>query len=68
MSRFSSPLPAEHTCPSCGTKSICLIENGYCANGCHESPTCDSCHKQQWLERQQRLEAYDPWGAYHEGY
>jgi len=58
----------KHTCPSCGAVANCTIEDGYCANGCHETNYCDGCIQSQWGKQSKRLQESDPWDAYHNGY
>ena len=53
----------EHKCPSCGTAANCTIEDGYCANGCHETSYCNACIQEQDQKRYERLWEYDPFSA-----
>ena len=49
-------IEAGHTCPKCGSRSICTIEDGYCENG----GKCDDCIKlEQFVDALSNPEFYD---------
>jgi len=57
-------IEAGHTCPKCGSRSICTIEDGTCENG----GTCDNCIKEEDAALlEQFMDAYEnPYGFYDE--